>query len=909
MEKHIEMLMAGKTDALRSAVWLPLWMHLRDTAEVMERLIRSWLPESVKKSIGFEEEKLIALARFLGGIHDIGKATVSFQSRILQCLPDARLRLEKHVSLNCAEQNFKHSPHARASEAILLELGCPGGIASIAGAHHGKPQESCKVGVQLDTWYDNYYSSGQKDLWMECWKEIFENVLGECGYKNASELPDSLKQPEEILLTGLLTMADWIASNTDYFPLIPLDEYGSEGLYPKRVDNAFYKLKLTDPWEAQSDIVDEEEFNGKFNFYPNSMQRATINAANTMSTPGLMILEAQMGAGKTEAALAASEILAAHFGESGIFFGLPTQATANGIFPRLKNWAKSQSDEVSHSIRLAHGMSELNEEYIKLPTQEVLVDDDAEDPESKIIVHQWFRGNKQALLADFVIGTVDQLLMSALKQKHVMLRHLGLAGKVVIIDECHAYDTYMNQYLDCALAWLGWYKVPVILLSATLPSKRRTELIEAYRGNIDDQPEQPWKGNQGYPLLTWTDGEDVKQEILPIDAEEKIVHIQNITEEKISDLLNEKLKNGGCAGIIVNTVRKAQKLAEALKSEMPEKEILVVHAQFLMPERATKEDMLMRRIGRDSTSDTRDGFIVIGTQVLEQSLDIDFDFMITELCPMDLLLQRIGRLHRHTRKRPKPVREAVCAILDTGDDSFDKGSSSVYGEWLLWRTRKLMPQILNLPTDISKLVQAVYGWETEELLCIDSNSQEKKNVYDKERKKQKQRAEAYVIGKPEIHTLLPQLNTLDDWMQEEMAGSSDISARAAVRDVDQSIEVLVMMRRNDGSIHFVSEAENAAGIPADCPPPPEVALQIARQKLRLPSIFSKVWKIEKVIKELETENIKYLSQWQLSPMLRGELILLLDEKLSIRLADMVLCYDSNNGLTYRKEETDEGDGI
>lgn len=170
------------------------------------------------------------------------------------------------------------------------------------------------------------------------------------------------------------------------------------------------------------------------------------------------------------------------------------------------------------------------------------------------------------------------------------------------------------------------------------------------------------------------------------------------------------MQAGGCAGVIVNTVKKAQAVARMLREALPEKEVQVFHAQFLMPDRAAREQELMERIGKHSTPVRRDGLIVVGTQVLEQSLDIDFDVMVTELCPMDLLLQRIGRLHRHTwRSRPQPMQAAVCAVLDTGGDTFDEGSAAVYGKWLLWRTRELLPQTIRLPEEISPLVQQVYG--------------------------------------------------------------------------------------------------------------------------------------------------------------------------------------------------------
>ena len=173
-----------------------------------------------------------------------------------------------------------------------------------------------------------------------------------------------LNLTSELLLTGLLIMADWIASNSRYFPLIPVEELGDESLYPARVERAWQKFAPTLPWEVQEAAADPAEFRERFGFLPNEVQQAMLEAVNNAQEPGIFILEAQMGVGKTEAALAAAEVLAQRCGEGGIFFGLPTQATANGIFGRLLDWAQKQSDGLEHSIRLAHGMAQMNTDYL-----------------------------------------------------------------------------------------------------------------------------------------------------------------------------------------------------------------------------------------------------------------------------------------------------------------------------------------------------------------------------------------------------------------------------------------------------------------------------------------------------------------------------------------------------------------
>ena len=902
---------AGKTDPDNSSLWLPLWMHLRDTAGIMRFLVQQWLPESVRRNLDLDEELLTRTVVFLGWVHDIGKITLAFAGPIMSLLPEAKQRLEEDTELRWNEQKKKFSHHALAGEAILRELGCPEGLASVVGAHHGKPQEANNVLDQLEdgVYETNYWPKGRKTFWWSCWQELFDHALQESGFSDVKELPE-LSVPTELLLTGLLIMADWIASNTEYFPLIPVEELGDESLYPARVERAWQKFAPTLPWEVQEAAADPAEFRERFGFLPNEVQQAMLEAVNNAQEPGIFILEAQMGVGKTEAALAAAEVLAQRCGEGGIFFGLPTQATANGIFGRLLAWAEKQPDGLEHSIKLAHGMAELNEAYIRLRQDTVRVEEDLEadpdaDPESRVMVHQWFRGNKQGLLADFVIGTVDQLLMAALQQKHVMLRHLGLAGKVVVIDECHAYDAYMNCYLDRALTWLGRYKVPVILLSATLPAKRRVELVRAYL-NGRTAPDGLWQTCRGYPLLTWTDGEKVEQTTIPLETEPRRVETFPLTEEQLTDTLRSALREGGCAGVIVNTVKKAQAIAARLRAELPEFEVVVFHAQFLMPDRAAKEEALMKRIGKHSTPEQRDKLIVVGTQVLEQSLDIDLDFLVTELCPMDLLLQRIGRLHRHEgRARPRPVAQARCAVLDTGTEEFDEGSKAVYGEWLLWRTRKFLPTAITLPDDIAPLVQDVYGWEPDPLPASPQSTAARAE-YEKAQQIKMSKAETFTILPPEEHRKRPSLNTLDNWM-DDVGAVSDNGARAAVRDGDPSIDVLVLMRDAAGNVRFLPDETGQPGacVPTDEPPQPEMALQIARQKLRLPGYFSKRWSVEQTIDALEARNREVFGLWQQSPLLRGELILLLDDHLTAQLAGQVLQYDRENGLTYRKEEENE----
>ena len=197
---------------------------------------------------------------------------------------------------------------------------------------------------------------------------------------------------------------------------------------------------------------------------------------------------------------------------------------------------------------------------------------------------------------------MDQLLRGALNQKHLMLRHLGLAEKVVVVDEIHAYDAYMTRYMKGMLDWLGAYRTPVILLSATLPGQRRAELAGAYLGKADFPEKQGLESAQAYPLLTWTDGGCVHTQTIPLEVKPTPVQILRGQDGDLADFLQLRLANGGCAGVIVNTVQRAQTIARQLESIFPSFEIMLDHAQFLMPDRLEREKRLLTRLGKKSAN-------------------------------------------------------------------------------------------------------------------------------------------------------------------------------------------------------------------------------------------------------------------------------------------------------------------
>ena len=889
--------LVAKTDPEDERMWLPLVFHLRDTASVMEYLVKNWLPNRYWENFGLSREEFYNLTVFAASIHDIGKATPYFQWRITEKRPELRENI-RNMGLSVGDKYIDDAqiPHALAGAEILRAEGYSDGLASVVSAHHGKPESFWDVGRSEERplsmgWTEN---RSRNTAWGQVQKELLQRGLDQVGIDGPEAVPDC-PMAAQMLLSGLVIMADWIASNTAYFPLISMDA-APRDYDPERAGQALYRLNLPKPWSVSTDWQSQDYFERRFGFTANGVQKAVEQAAERMKTPGVMILEAPMGQGKTEAAMAAAEILMNRFSLGGVAFFLPSQATSNAMFTRMTRWAESQPDAPGIAVKLVHGQADLNEEFKRL--EEGAVQICQGEPETGgLMVHSFFRGRKTGLLANLVVGTIDQLLMAALQQKHVMLRHLGLAGKVVIIDECHAYDAYMNAYLDRALDWLGAYGVPVILLSATLPGQRRGTLLQAYLGS--SKPAAPEiRGCEAYPLLSWTEDGQIHWRPIASEGKGRTVEIQRAEEDQAWDVMGPALELG-CVGLIVNTVRRAQVLRDRLKDRYPHAIILMDHSRLLAPDRLDREKEILRRVGKHSDPETRRGVLVIGTQVLEQSLDLDFDLLVTDLCPMDLLLQRIGRLHRHMRPRPQGMETARCIVLGTRGE-LDGGSKAVYGEYLLLGTRELLPEEIRLPEDISPLVQQTYNeirWNPE----LGAEYDKAKEAYKIGQSNKVERAGAYRLEPPSRDEFCGSLDGLLDMSP----GTSEGKAQAAVRDGSAPVEVLVVQRTEDGTMKLLSGEQKGAEYRSDTQPSMEEARSVAMQRLRLPGHFGQRYCVDEVLQELEAQTKAYLSPWRQAPMLEGELFLILDPEGRTELAGETLYYDPQVGLR-EKEEANGG---
>ena len=728
-----------------------------------------------------------------------------------------------------------------------------------------------------------------------------------------------LSLPSQALLTAIVIVADWIASNSDFFPLRPTAAMPDTPAGPDdavtaaRVDDGWASLDLPPRWSAQvQSSHDDQLFRDRFDRPGASMrpvQRAAVQAAIGQREPGLIVVEAPMGTGKTEAALLAAEVLAHRSGADGVFIALPTQATTDAMFSRIRAWLDrlpGRADGAPVSLRLAHGKAHLNDEYNGLLHKGRLVHV-GDSEHDAAVAHAWFAGRKKSGLAAFVVGTIDQVLFAGLKSRHVMLRHLALAGKVVIIDEVHAYDVYMSQYLHRVLHWLGAYRVPVVLLSATLPTERRAELLRAYESGTrtDGDEQRPTSQDVGYPLVSGTGG--LAPVSLPLPADRTHVTLDKLDDrlDGLADYLRTHLAEGGCAVVVRNTVTRVQETAEYLVGVFGADAITINHSRFLGCDRARNDRDLLRRFGPPDRDPERPGrHIVVASQVVEQSLDVDFDLMVTDLAPVDLILQRMGRLHRHHRNRPQPVRQPRCAVVgvrdwDAAPVTAVRGSRRVYGDHPLLRAAAILHdrEEIVLPHEIAQLVGLAYDEADRVPVGPASWQPALTRAYREAVASAHQRrtaAGAFLLGEA------GGTGDLTGWLRAGVGDADEDTpgGLAQVRDGEENLEVLVVQRDADGGLLVPDWIPGGgAQLPLDQPVPYRLAHTVAACTLRLPLAFSHGGVIDAVIRELETNRF---TSFDRSPQLAGQLVLVLDKNRQATLHGHRLTYDPRRGLTHER---------
>jgi CRISPR-associated helicase Cas3 len=620
-----------------------------------------------------------------------------------------------------------------------------------------------------------------------------------------------------------------------------------------------------------------------------------------------------MGTGKTEAALLAAEVLAARFGCGGVYFALPTMATSDAMFRRVADWIGNLDGIGVMSTYLAHGKAGLNDDFRGLmrPSSMTKVhDSDDMSCDTRAEVLSWLSGRKKGVLANMVVGTIDQLLFAALQAKHLVLRHLAFAGKVVVVDEVHAADDHMRMFLVRALEWLAAYGVPVVLLSATLPAAQRQELADGYRRGLGLASE-PVPADAPYPAVTVVDATGVEIGSSP----DEVVVPQPVTLRCLDDDLETlavefeaQLVDGGCVAVIRNTVGRAQEAARFLEERFGT-DIVLHHSRFIATHRIRREAELRAELGRDSNRPTRR--IVVGTQVLEQSLDVDFDLMVTDLAPVDLVLQRLGRLHRHDRGeagRPPLLRQPT--VLITGIDDWTDaglpepvgGSRIVYGASRLLRAAGVLglsssgTVSIDLASDIRALVERAYGdtppvpdaW----LPAVSMADRKQAEASDAQRAK----AEPFRI--PGIDELDGSLMGWLGYGDASEAENPRSEGAGRVRDTEDGIEVIVVQRRSDGEVVFIDDGSQYAGtsvVPTLGPPEWKLARALAGTTVRFPLLMTaNPADFDAVLDALEAQAHE---GWQESPWLAGQLALHLDDGWCAQVAGFDLHYDLRYGLS------------
>ncbi|MFH0872520.1 MAG: CRISPR-associated helicase Cas3' [bacterium] len=680
----------------------PAVCHMLDVGIVAGELLRAFPPRLQDRILSiFGPLGKDGLAFFVS-LHDIGKISPGFQKKREDlCVP---LQEMSFGLPRFSEKSHGKIVAHRLPDILIEDLTCPGEsariLSTVLAAHHG-------IFVSSEPVRD-----GGKE-WEEARRQAVRFLAGVFRIETLETVFLS-STADALILAGLITVADWLGSSEGHFPYTGNTQVDISSYVIERTGRAKALIR-----ELGMDSVSliEKPFKDLFPFPANACQEAVMEAISQLRHPMFLIVESPMGSGKTEAAQAAFSYLSPHNSLRGMYYALPTQATGNAMFNRMIPFLKKLDLTGQIELHLLHANADLNSDYEELKTRSI--NDDDPKGEGNVVASSWFTARKKGILASYATGTIDQALMAALRVRHFFLRLFGLSGKLVVLDEVHAYDAYMTEEITRLIGWLAHCETSVILLSATLPQKRRQQLLHSFSPGAEIPPDIV------YPCVIGVDGtgkviaRNISGPQSPPVTFAPVVCEQEDKATVIVRMLKEKLTEGGCAACILNTVSEAQNVYEAVKADFDGTDTILFHSRFTLKRRLEIEDQILSRYKKDGSRPPKG--IVIATQVLEQSLDLDFDLMVSDLSPIDLLFQRAGRLHRHDNRRPPLLKDRIIYVLMpdiiAGKTEFG-GSKFVYFPDILTRTAYLLidrntyqPRIVSIPDGISPLIEMVYGGE------------------------------------------------------------------------------------------------------------------------------------------------------------------------------------------------------
>ena len=690
---------------------------------------------------GLDETTCIRWLVLFLAFHDIGKFSESFQNlrpdllKKLQGVTSTKRYTTRHDSLGnlflkSAFENenltFPLNESFDDWQDITLAI-----VRAFTGHHGIPPQMKGLNGMPLN--FSSYFGGGDSAAAEQLASEVGLLI---CGTPEGNALPSPIELEERMkkaswLMAGFAVLCDWIGSNSCWFPFceeaMPLGDYWKNHAIPK-AEQAIRQAGIN----SGTPLSELPGFSGLFPKIPGPTPlQAFVDQCPIENSPQLFILEDVTGSGKTEAALLlAGRLMAAGCG-NGLFVALPTMATSNAMYDRMiKVYQNLFAKDSSPSLVLAHGARHLSETFMASVAGHGANPSDEESATAQC--SSWLADNrKKALLAEVGVGTLDQALLAILPARFQSLRLFGLASHILIVDEVHAYDPYMNKLLQNLLAFHAALGGSVILLSASLPTHVRRDFIAAFARGCDDQ-ERPELESSAYPLATAYSRETGPQEA-PIEATPQrrcSVAVKHVVDEsEVVKQIVEAVNKGWCVCWIRNTVHDALNGYTQLKNRLAEDKLMLFHARFAMGDRLDIESSVTSAFGRESTAQERSGKVLVATQVVEQSLDLDFDLLITDLAPMDLLIQRAGRLHRHPRdEQGNPLsegpdrRESPRMIIhgplpeDNVEGNwykvaFPKAAFVYPSHGCLWLTARLLVEKkeLKMPDDARELIEAAFS--------------------------------------------------------------------------------------------------------------------------------------------------------------------------------------------------------